>query len=395
MLEFQLKKTIKAKRGSSQELAQQLKEELREKVQNRKCNAGDRLPTIQDIMKITNLGYRTVSNAFGILSREGLVETHRGTGIFLGNSVDNLSSIKQAGLKTNKIFALVLPAVRTGLFPPLIHNFGLISKENGFFSITCNSEEDVSKQGDIILQLIDQKVSGVLLAPPTHADKTPAYHVRQLQENGIPVVLVHRSVESVTAPVLFVPFEKVGLRAGKFLTEQGHRRIAYFSKSNIGLPASVYMQGLRVALEDVGSSLPNSLIHHGCWSSSQESPPEEHVANTREALKWMLSLPPDERPTAIFSSYDPDAEVIYLELQRMGLEVPKDIQLTSFGVSWRSNSILRRISSVVVDENEVANCAANLLLEMYEKRRPLVSNSRIEISLGLYDEKISSEVEDL
>ena len=47
-----------------------------------------------------------------------------------------------------------------------------------------------------------------------------------------------------------------------------------------------------------------------------------------EALKRMLDC--SEPPTAILTTYDTAAEVIYLVLQRMGLRVPKDISLMGF-----------------------------------------------------------------
>ncbi len=52
-----------------------------------------------------------------------------------------------------------------------------------------------SPQGDIILQLLDKRVAGVALLPPT-VGKTPEYHFRQLQNQGIPIVMLHRGVDA-------------------------------------------------------------------------------------------------------------------------------------------------------------------------------------------------------
>ena len=382
MIELDLSKSIKARHGASRLLA----EELRREIKSNDYRGGERLPTIQEIMKITSLGYRTVSNAIGVLAKDGLVEARRGTGIFLcspnGNGMTDSSPMAN-GTQLNA-FALIVPAVRTGLYPSLIHSFGLAAEKLGRYLITCNSEDNTHKQADIILQLIDQQVKGVALAPSTGIHATPAHHVRQLQANGIPVVLLHRGVKSVSAPVIAMSFEEVARRVGRELTNRGHRNIAFFIKNNIGFASPVYERGLRTALGVVGGSLPENLIYSGCWIN-EELPPKVHKRGIRIALERMMALPQESRPTAIFSSYDTDAEIIYFALKQMGLMIPEDISLVSFGCTWRPNEALQRISSIVTDEEQVGRQAARLLLEMCEGRRELDRQYTIEIPLSLYD----------
>ena len=60
--------------------------------------------------------------------------------------------------------------------------------------VICSTNEDVGQQADVLLQLLDRGIGGVALWP-TVGEDTPAYHVRQLQQQGVPVVLCHRPVE--------------------------------------------------------------------------------------------------------------------------------------------------------------------------------------------------------
>ncbi|MBN2377458.1 MAG: GntR family transcriptional regulator [Sedimentisphaerales bacterium] len=376
--ELMLRKSIKAQRGAARELSDQLREELT----GSSWTEGERLPTIHKIMQITNLGYRTVSNAIGILVQEGLLETRRGIGTFVCKTDQGIHRKGRRSVRL-KAFALVLPAVRSGLFPSLIHSFGLACEKLGFCTITCNSCDDVGKQGDIILNLIDQQVDGVLLATTTGLVPTPAYHVRQLQNHGIPVVLIHRAVEKALAPVVSLPYEQVSYLAADLLIQRGHRRVAYFSKSSFAHANEVYKEGLKAAMESVGGGLPEALIHEGCWHCD-ETPPAEHLESLKKVLTEMLNLPTPERPTAIFSVYDPDAELIYATLEQMGARVPQDISLISFGSAWHPSTILKRITSVVADEEQVGRLSSQLLADMCEGRRDLTADFEGQVTLNIY-----------
>ena len=96
-------------------------------------------------------------------------------------------------------------------------------------------------------------------------------------------------------------------------------------------------------------------------------------------------MPSPDPPTAIFASFDREAEVLYLLLQRLGLRVPQDVSLLGFGGTWREGAITRRLSSVVVDEIATGAQAVALLHEMRDGNRPIDNNEQIVLQLNLYE----------
>ena len=60
-----------------------------------------------------------------------------------------------------------------------------------------------------------------------------------------------------------------------------------------------------------------------------------------------------DRPTAIVTTWDPTAEMIYLLLERLGLRVPQDISLVCEAGPSRQGAIARKLSSVIVEEEEI------------------------------------------
>ena len=92
-----------------------------------------------------------------------------------------------------------------------------------------------------------------------------------------------------------------------------------------------------------------------------------------------------DRPTAIFASFDTLAETIYLLLPRLGLRIPEDVSLVGFGGAWREGAIMKRLTSVVLDELATGTQAVSLLHEMRNGLRPIDDNTEIVLDLGLYE----------
>ena len=88
-------------------------------------------------------------------------------------------------------------------------------------------------------------------------------------------------------------------------------------------------------------------------------------------------------PTAIFCSFDPEAELVYLLLHRMGLKLPEQVSLMGFGGTWREGAIARRLTSVAVDEEELGRHAAKLLDEMRRRVRPLDDVTEVVLPLSI------------
>ena len=102
-------------------------------------------------------------------------------------------------------------------------------------------------------------------------------------------------------------------------------------------------------------------------------------------LKQVFAQP--NRPTAIFASFDPLAELIYVLLLRLGLRVPDDVSLLSFGGAWREAALTRELTSIVIDEDATGRRAVSLLHEMRCGDRAIDDNSEFIMELGFSEGK--------
>jgi DNA-binding LacI/PurR family transcriptional regulator len=347
-----------------------LKDYFMGELQAHRLKPGQSLPTEVELADTFNLARTTVRRALRDLEKEGVVDRIRGKGTFISKSA-------RRGLKRRlSAFALVVHHTAVGHYPVLLQGFEEAANEAHSQVIISSTDNDVVRQGTVILQLLEKEVAGVAIVP---ADEpaTPAYQILPLQRHGIPVVFVHRPVEGIQAPLLSIPFREISHMAGKALLQQGHRRVAIFT----GAPSKasqVYIDGLRETMRAGGGDLPEDCVFHG---GDDHPEIKEREKARQKTLERILSGP--DRPTGIVTTYDTEAELLYVALGQMGLHMPEDISVISFGGKNRQGAILRQFTSVVIDGAWVGRRAGELLQEMQDGRRPLDDNEEIVIPISM------------
>jgi DNA-binding LacI/PurR family transcriptional regulator len=302
----------------------------------------------------------------------------RGAGRRLGSGLES----RQGSPKVLSAFALVVPEVSRGLYWSLQQGFATQANEMHHQILVCNTKNDVYRQADEILQLACKKIAGVALVSVT-AVPTPPAHVELLQNAGIPVVVLHRAIEGAHAPLIRLPLEQIGYRAGRAALERGHRRIAFFTMMGEDRSSRMHEAGLRRAMDEAGAPLDESLVVHCAVPSGSTSADVEAAVAPRLAQLW--ALPADRRPTVIYATFDTLAEVIYLCLMRMGLSIPDDVSLISFGDACRDGTITKRITSVVVDESHAGQLAVDLVAQMRRGTRLIQDEEQFSMPVSLSD----------
>jgi GntR family transcriptional regulator of arabinose operon len=367
---------------------EQLRQQIIDQIASGKLKPGEALPTERWWAEQHKLARSTVRQAMSSLERDGLIRRLQGKGTFVHEQAlerytdqgrerygDQARETFSHGLAA---FALVLPETQAGFYPSLQRSFDKAASAVHHQLLVCNTGNNVDRQGNIILQLLDKQVAGVALVPVT-LPPTPAYQVRQLQKAGIPVVCCHRRVESVNAPLLAIPFLEIGLLVGRELGERGHRRVAFFAPHRTA-SSEAYESGLRTGLAESRGVVPEGCMFYGVDGLVN---PSDYEADIAAALESMLNR--QDRPTAIFASFDSLAELIYLLLERFGLRVPDDISIVGLGGISRSTPMMRRLTSATIDEVQIGQMAAELLEKMGRGLLQIDSSETHVVPIGLSD----------
>jgi GntR family transcriptional regulator, arabinose operon transcriptional repressor len=380
---------IPAGRGASRHLAKILRGQLA----SGEYGPGDRLPTHRMLMHQFNVGYSVANRAMEILARDGLIQRQQGQGSFVRESVSDAP--RADSLST---FALVLGHPRWSFNLSLCQGSDAVAGQLHYQTVVCETENDVHRQASVLMQLIASRVGGIALVPTTQPE-TPECQVRVCQDSGIPVVLLHRSVKGVSAPLIALPFEEIGYRAGKALLERGHRRVAMvFDQRYVGTER--YEAGLRRALDECDGgqessrhlpcavadgtrSVPAALsVYCGGGCALPMTP--EYQKFLDDMLADIFRMSSRQRPTAIVAIAENDAEWMYLRLMNMAVRVPEQISLITVGNSLRRRAVEQQLSAVTIDEAGVGQLAAQLLSEMRGGQRRIDDTEQFVAELGFH-----------
>lgn len=350
---------------SGQAKHERLKKHLVDEMISGRLKPGQALPCERSLVESLGVARMTIRQAMASLESDGLIRRVQGKGTFVEPDV------RRKLQRGQDIFALVVPNTRDAFWPSLLHGFETAAGDINHQAIVCSTNNDVERQGNIVLQLVDKEVGGVMMVP-TALSPTPVFQVRQLQKHRIPVVFGHRRVEGISAPLLAIPFHDVGQTAARIIAEQGHRRVLFFT-SRPTSSAQAYEDGFRGAMQRAGGNVSVESVHLDV-SVLQEEP-------VFAALQQVFAKP--DQPTGIFASFDSLAEMIYVLLPRLGLRVPEDVSLVGFGGAWREGVLSQRLTSVVIDEEATGQKAISLLHEMRLGDRPIDDNQEIVLKLDL------------
>lgn len=130
-----------------------------------------------------------------------------------------------SGLRTRKSFSvgIVIPDLTNPVFPPIVRSAELTLDGAGYSSILADSGSQQRSEREIIDNMRARQVDGLILATAKRSD--PA--IDACVEQGIPFVLVNRTVSQHSVDAV-INDDELGIElALAHLTQLGHRHIAY------------------------------------------------------------------------------------------------------------------------------------------------------------------------
>ncbi|AQQ09117.1 Arabinose metabolism transcriptional repressor [Sedimentisphaera cyanobacteriorum] len=356
-----------------------IKEFLLDELKSGHFKQGQALPSENMLIDRLGVARNTVRNAIDELVKEGYVRRVHGK----GNYFTQLNHGKEEQLA---VLSLLLPEISHGIYPVLAKGFDHCAALNRHQVLLCNTDFNISKQGDIVLQMLDKNVSGVAMVPALKP-QTPAYHATQLQQHDIPVVFCHRPVAGVSAPLITWDAAEVSRLAARELLDKGHGQIAYFARTRYTM-TEIHEDTLRKTLAEGGLELPAKHIFYG---NGPGEGPDYQLQKRMDALKPMVGGA--DPITAIFCNDDEEAELVQFALKELGLRIPEDVSLIGFGDRHARNGVfLDRLTSVTIDEYELGGRAAKVLDEIRTGQRPINSDEVIYKPLALYEGKTVARI---
>lgn len=260
---------------------------------------------------------------------------------------------------------LLLPNASNPYFAELARGIEDHAERNGYSVILCNSDDDIDKQLRYLRVLLERRIDGLIVATVA----SDAAFAQALAALRVPLVLVDRSLEGVSADQLRVDHEQGAYLATRHLLELGHRRIVC-----IGGPASTQVVQLRAggyrrALDEAG------IEAHAVVDCAFTSPAGHAAAQ--------VLLAGEQRPTAIFAGNDMIALGVLRAAAELGLQVPQQLSVVGFDDIEVSRYLHPALTTVGQRIGQLGEQAAERLLARIRKPGLVAEQRLIEPTLML------------
>ena len=303
---------------------------LREELAKNGERSGYKLPTEAELTRRYHMSRQTVRHALQILAEEGLVQSRQGSGTYTTGRAWNPAS---------RQIAVITSFLDDYIFPTILHDAQSLFAQHGYSTLVYATENQVGTERDILLQLLERPVGGILVEGSKTALPSPNADLYQrLREGGTPLLFLHGAyAEPAGVPCVQDDNYGGGYLLARYLIDRGHRHLAGIFKSDDVQGPQRY-HGCISAIRDAGLTISDRCFR---WYDTEDR--LEILDKDRPGLLRRFLTQRLEPATAVICYNDEIAFLLIQELLAMGRRVPEDVAVVSF-----DNSYYSQISSIPI-----------------------------------------------
>jgi len=328
------------------------------------------IPTEHSLMDMFNVSRTTIRRALQLLEDNQIISRTQGCGSFY---------IADANLEKAQIIPSITAKVQKG-FIGLVNYFSLdyiyteivrgiedVLSENGYSLVLGNSNQDESKQIEVVKRMVNQGVKGLILEPSRNLLIDENNLISSiLDESGLPVVTTHWAIKDKNVSTVTIDDEYAGYIAGQYLLKKGHRKIATVYKIDVQAGHDRFI-GLKRIMTEKGLSIPNH------WIKIFTEEDEQQNQNQGYSLtKDLLLKEEGDRPTAIFFMNDRLAVGGYKAIREMGLKIPDDISVIGFDNHESASVVHPGLTTFSHPKYRLGKWAARTVIDMVESESSIL-----------------------
>ncbi len=219
-----------------------------------------------------------------------------------------------------------------------------------------------SIQDDILQQLIEQRIAGIIF----HSNKSADFDFirNEAGKRHIPCAIANLS--SATTGIGVTSDDAQGVKdAVKYLAELGHRQISYISDKS-GMEFAInrengFVAGMEEYMPDSGARQ----IAYGISTSNDENQP---------LIESILAQKRNKRPTAIICYSDYIACNVLQAVSQMMIKVPEDLSVIGFADLDVAKYASVPLTTVAQPFEQIGKEAANMLIDAIKNKRDDILN---------------------
>lgn len=335
---------------------QQLADMLRSELQQLARRGGSKLATEAELSQHYHMSRQTVRHALDLLEAEGLIQRRQGSGTYIAD---------QRPSGGHQQIAVIATFLDDYIFPAILHEIQSSLSQAGYGTLVFTTENQVSKEREILAKLLERKISAVLVEGSKTALPTPNSDLyRTLQSKHVPVLFFHGIYSNLTGfPCLLDDNYSGGYQLAQYLLGKGHTKIAGIFKGD-DMQGPQRYHGVVNALRDAKIPIRDSGF---LWYDTENR--TAVIDGSNHLLDAFISHRLSDA-TAVVCYNDEIAYHLIRRLLETGKSVPDDVAVVSFDNSYYCQIGPVSITSIGHKTNRIGKIAARLLLDLLAGGKP-------------------------
>jgi len=332
--------------------------ELATEILAGKYSQTGRLPSEIQLLNRFAVSRPTIGRALRSLQEQGLVDRRAGSGTYVRTGTER---VPLAHVPSKQLGVIIPSLGQTDIFESIcgelarlarVNDFGLWSGLSG--TPISDAKMTVEEAEDLCSRFIERGVAGVLFVPFEHQKDREACNHRiteRLTQAGIPVVLIDRDIGPFPSRSEFdlvgVDNFAGGYMLAEHLIKMGAKRLAYVIRPFTASTVDARIAGARIAMLDHGLKAPHPFVYTGEPTDS----------------KFVRSFAQARQLDAILCATDQIAAQLLQTLNRLGVQIPRDLRLVGFDNVRFAGLLTIPLTSMEQPCREIAFTAFNALRE--------------------------------
>ncbi len=207
-----------------------------------------------------------------------------------------------------RMIGVIVPDLVTHFYASIISGIESFANEKGFFTIVTSSEESYKKEVDLLKNLLDARVEGIIVCLSRETKKYT--HFEDLLDKEIPLVFFDRICLTRQASCVSIDNKDASLNVVKHLKSQGYKRIAFISGPPHLNISKERLAGYIDGLKECGLHESKELIEKS----------NLNYTSAKNAINRLLDLA--QPPDAVFCINDTVAFAAMQEIKKRKLKIP-------------------------------------------------------------------------
>ncbi len=257
----------------------------------------------------------------------------------------------------NDIIGVIIPDISNPFFGEVIKGISSIADKHSASLLVCNTEEQIEKEIKYLDLFKTNNIMGLIITPKTDQMGYNSKYLYQLEDLGVPIVLLDRGINISHFNSVFVNNVSGSFDAVNTLINEGHKNIAIISGPMSSKPGRERFYGYENALRSNEMKVNDDYVFFGDFQR------ESGYESTKKILKLK------NRPTAIFAANNMMSQGCVKALVESGLSIPKDMAFIGFDDVDMFEIMNLNISTVSRPTELMGEVAADMLFELIQNKQ--------------------------